>query len=291
MNVFLSTAPGITPYLQADADLVMEAKRLLNATPITIIAEWVKGPYNGKDWDFKHDLNEITDSLATDFNSSPHPNHIPHRKTIASPNYGARLLFAGSTITNKLCPLMAQALHRESLIAHIVQKNKWDEHTFHLIHWDAHEMAFKRLTRSRQIATAKLIHDLANTNVQNYKYYNKFPKCPSCLTMDETFSHVLSCSSASSTDCRNKALQDLQKDLQTINTPSEVVEALCHGITMWLHRQIDPDCIVRALTAGSLKSTDMLLTMAFNEQFHTIGWHNLFHGRISILWGRSFTTY
>ena len=76
MNVFLSTAPGITPYLQADADLVMEAKRLLNATPITIIAEWVKGYYNGKDREFKHDLNEITDSLATDFNSSPHPNHI-----------------------------------------------------------------------------------------------------------------------------------------------------------------------------------------------------------------------
>jgi hypothetical protein len=29
----------------------------------------------------------------------------------------------------------------------------------------------------------------------------------------------------------------------------------------------------------------MLLTMVFNEQFHTIGWHNLFYGRIGILWG------
>ncbi len=31
----------------------------------------------------------------------------------------------------------------------------------------------------------------------------------------------------------------------------------------------DPAYDVRALTAGSLKGTDRLLTMAFNEQFHT----------------------
>ena len=75
---------------------------------------------------------------------------------------------------------------------------------------------------------------------------------------------------------RNQALQELQKDLNHINTPSEVVEALSHGIIMWLRQQNDPDCVVQVLTAGSLKSTDMLLTMAFYEQFHTIGWYDMF---------------
>jgi hypothetical protein len=156
-----------------------------------------------------------------------------------------------------------------------------------MIHWDAHEMAFKRLTHSHQLSTAKLIHELAKTNVQNHKYYNKSPTCPWCSTMDKPFSHVLSCSSTLSTEHRNQALQELRKDLQCINTPSDVIEALCHGTNMWLHRQTDPDYVVRALTAGSHKGTDMLLTMAFNEQFHTIGWHNLFYGRLSILWGRA----
>jgi hypothetical protein len=76
-NVFSPTAPGITPYLQTDADLVMKAKCLLNAIPITILVEWVKGHYNGKDREYKHDLNDIADSLATSFNRSPHPHFVP----------------------------------------------------------------------------------------------------------------------------------------------------------------------------------------------------------------------
>jgi hypothetical protein len=128
---------------------------------------------------------------------------------------------------------------------------------------------------------------LSSTNVQNHRFYNKSPKCPCCLTEDETLHHVLSCSSTTAADHRDQALQELQKDLKRINTPLEVVDALSHGTVMWLKRQVDPDCTVRALTVGSLKGTDMLLTMAFNEQFHTIGWHNLFHGRISKLWGQA----
>jgi hypothetical protein len=42
-NVFSPTPPGITPYLQTDADLVMEAKHLFNAIPVTILVGWVKG--------------------------------------------------------------------------------------------------------------------------------------------------------------------------------------------------------------------------------------------------------
>jgi hypothetical protein len=70
-NVFSTTATGTAPYLQPDADLVMEAKRLLEAIPITILAERVKVHYNGKDQEHKLDLNEIADSLTTSFNPSP----------------------------------------------------------------------------------------------------------------------------------------------------------------------------------------------------------------------------
>jgi hypothetical protein len=56
---------------------------------------------------------------------------------------------------------------------------------------------------------------------------------------------------------------------------------------MWLQRQEDPACAVHALTAGSLIGTDMLVTMAFHKKFHTIGWHSMFNGRISKLWGHA----
>jgi hypothetical protein len=56
---------------------------------------------------------------------------------------------------------------------------------------------------------------------------------------------------------------------------------------MWFNQQGDAECVVHPHTARSLKGTDMLPTMAFNEQFHTIGWYNLFHGHISMLWGKT----
>lgn len=130
---------------------------------------------------------------------------------------------------------------------------------------------------------AKLIHNLANTNVQNHRYYNKSPKCPCCTIADEILDHVLSCTSAAATEHRNIALQELQPDLQT---PTEVRDAISHGISFWLKRQTDPDSNFHTLTAGSLKGTDMLLTMTFNEQFHTIWWHNMSHGWLSKKWGK-----
>jgi hypothetical protein len=144
-----------------------------------------------------------------------------------------------------------------------------------------------RTKPSRKIATAKLIQDLTNTNVQNHQYYHKSPKCPCCLTMDETFAHVLPCCFTASNEHRSQALQELHKDLKSIDTPSEVVDTMSHGISMWLHHQNNPECVVWALTAGSLKGTGMLLIMAFHELFHTIGWYNMFQGRLSKLWGHA----
>ncbi len=69
----------------------MEAKRLLNIIPITIVAQWVKGHYTGKDREYKHDLNDIADSLATSFNRRPHPHYIPTIKPTVHKNFGARV--------------------------------------------------------------------------------------------------------------------------------------------------------------------------------------------------------
>jgi hypothetical protein len=154
-NVFSHTAPGITPYLQTDADLVMEAKRLISIAPVTILAEWVTGHFTGKDKEYKHELNATADSLATSFNSSPHPHFLPCTNPLAPPAYGARLLYEVSTTTNRLRTLMPQSLHRKKFISHIMKKNQWNESTFQLVHWDAHEMAFKHLTHFCQMAVAK----------------------------------------------------------------------------------------------------------------------------------------
>ncbi len=96
--------------------------------------------------------------------------------------------------------------------------------------WDAHEAAFLKLPRHARIATSKLIHKLANTNVQNQLYYGKSPLCPSCQLVDETWEHVLSCPSELTIANRSEALATLIKTLQTNNTPTQIIEAVSHGI-------------------------------------------------------------
>ena len=118
---------------------------------------------------------------------------------------------------------------------------------------------------------------------QNSKYYGQSPQCPSCQSPIETLPHILSYGSAGSVDSREKALVVLNTDLPSINTPIEVIDAINHGIQMWIGTQ--------TLTVGSLKGPDVLLTAAFTEQIKSIGWYHFLMGRLSRRWGLAVALY
>jgi hypothetical protein len=194
-NVFSNKPTTISQFLHADYDLVHVAKLLVTLIPATIVAEWVKGHYTGDYREHKHDLNDRADKLATKFNANP-PAILKQKKMPCPlPGYAIRLIHDGSTITNKLYKIMSRALHESKLISFLKLKNNWSDNTFQRIHWDAHERAFTSLSRNNQIMTAKLVHKLVNTNVQNQLFYGRSPLCPCCKTTDETLQHILSCTS------------------------------------------------------------------------------------------------
>jgi ribonuclease HI len=92
-NVFHPRSTSITQYLQSDYELVLIAQHLLSIIPATIIAEWVKGHYNGDYREFKHDLNDRADHLAGKFNKRP-PRHFRQQSMpCLSPGYSIRLLY------------------------------------------------------------------------------------------------------------------------------------------------------------------------------------------------------
>jgi hypothetical protein len=284
-NVFSTSTPTISQFLHTDYDLVVIAKRLLRLLPVTIVAEWVKGHYTGDNREHKHDLNDMADQLAGKFNKNP-PRVLKQQSLPCSlPGYSIRLIHDGSTITTRLYSTMSVALHRRGFITYLQTKHGWSDYVFNLIQWDAHEKAFKNLPRHKKIAMAKLIHNLVNTNLQNQKFYGKSPLCPSCQTSEETWAHVFTCGSKGSIESRIIALQVLQKDLAAINTPEEVIAAITHGMEMWERSQTHPQLPVHALTAGSLCGPKVLLTAAFTDQFHSIGWQHILMGRLSRHWG------
>ncbi len=157
--------------------------------------------------------------------------------------------------------------------------------------WDSHGTAFKRLQRQQQITTAKLIHKLANTNLQNRCYYGKDPTCPCCSAAEESWEHVLSCPSEAASNHRTKAMKDMVENLKVRGVPEEILSAIQHGITKWIQQRTTPDISIHAQTVGSLKRADVLLTMASREKISTIGWLQLFHGRLRKYWGKAIAAY
>jgi hypothetical protein len=72
-NAFQPIAPGITPYLKTDHDLIEVAQSLLTKILITITTQWVKGHYNGNQRAYQHSLNEEADRIAGKYQTSQHP--------------------------------------------------------------------------------------------------------------------------------------------------------------------------------------------------------------------------
>ena len=175
-NAFSPIKEGITPYFNTDHDLVEVAQSLLQLLPITIGHEWVKGHYEGKNKQYLHYLNKEVDEIAGAYQLHQRP-HPTVRKPLPPPGFRIRLLYESSVITSKVQSALQNSFHGSSIEEHILKKTKWTRRVFNLVHWDAHERAFRCLSRGRQYSTAKIIHQLVNTNRQNQLYYGHSPLC------------------------------------------------------------------------------------------------------------------
>jgi hypothetical protein len=252
----------------------MAAKDIIKLLPIQLAAKWVKRYSTSKNKTPQEEMNIHADMLAADYASFPHPKHVPKPMPLIRPGYKVRLIHNGSPITTKLYKTLLKAKHSSTLQRHVQKKGNWSGNIFAQINWSAHERAFSSLLRQK-IVTSKMLHHLMNTSCQNKLYYGSLDQCPYCNRAAESFSHVLSCCDPSAATDRDSAFTQLMTALSNIKTPLLIIEAIKHGTKHWL----DPGSIrVRALTAGSLHPGDTLLTTAFQEQFHNIGWYHLFLG-------------
>ncbi len=56
---------------------------------------------------------------------------------------------------------------------------------------------------------------------------------PKLSNLPENINRVFTCESQGPSESRAIALQELQWEFPSINTPAEVVDALSHGMVMW----------------------------------------------------------
>jgi len=126
-----------------------------------------------------------------------------------------------------------------------------------------------------------------NTNRQNNLFYGTSNSCPGCNTHEETLEHVLQCSYGPTVVVRQDGLEQLENRLKTMGTPPPVIKVIMEGFSDWMDPQFPATRRSRPSTFGSLNPTDILLTQAYSDQYHTIGWFQFCLGQVSKLWHRA----
>ena len=86
----------------------------------------------------------------------------------------------------------------------------------------------------------------------------------------------------------NDQLTLLKEALIKIATPDKVIKAIMQGFDHW---SSPPQSRSRAPAYGSLLGPDILLSTAYYEQFHQLGWFQLCLGRATASWAKTVETY
>jgi hypothetical protein len=86
----------------------MLVKQLIAATPITIVGEWVKGQYTGKNRKIQHDLNDRADEIAGEHLQAQGSTDSTNKLVIPNPGYKVRVLKDNCVIASKYFQTISQ---------------------------------------------------------------------------------------------------------------------------------------------------------------------------------------
>jgi hypothetical protein len=170
-QMFTPTRTTNNPYklLKADIDLLTCGCDLLLQLPIEVSLKhkWVKGHFKGDRRLLQHNLNEIADCLARDFNTTP---RTPCKgNPVICPTSEAELIYRNCVVTSCLLQLVKSSLHDPPLKEHIIQRAKWNHSQFDRVGWVAHAAAFHQHSRLQRLSITKLVHGLYHTNSEAHK--------------------------------------------------------------------------------------------------------------------------
>jgi len=278
---------GIYPLLERDYDLLGAARAIRRELPIKVTGVWVKGHYKGDNRGTEHDLNDMADYLATQFQLHPPDGFRPRRMPALHPQYEAVLYNEGSMVNTKFRDIIYSLVFEKALRENIQRRTGWSKSEFDGVAWGAYGSAFRGLTTFRQIATMKLSHDLWNTGAQK-KLFNQDPEglCPACRAALETTDHVFQCSYTDTQALKHELLKAFREELGILGTPSAIIKGLSAGLDWWLVAGGEGPC-PRAPGFGRIYGIYVWTTNAYVAQGR-LGWGQLLRGRISSLWGTAY---
>jgi hypothetical protein len=73
------------------------------------------------------------------------------------------------------------------------QKEQWYQYTCDSVAWRDYEIAYKRLSKNRQVNISKACFNLWHTGRKNGRYYGGRKSCFLCNALEEDWIHILAC--------------------------------------------------------------------------------------------------
>jgi hypothetical protein len=281
---------GIYPLLAPDYDLLGIARDLMKHILFTIMPEYVKFHYTGNNRQLKHLLNEEADDLANSYRENPHPLFSPSAQPTFHPKQVATIQSNDTTITSKLSITIYSNIYSPLIKDTICKNAGLTSAQFDRIDWNAHEIAYKTLSRYKKISVSKHLHNLWHTASRAHRISaDNSAACHLCHHPMETSAHVLTCPATSATLFRLQAFTTFRESLAHLELPESFYTTCQHGIDYFTTSlQTGAATKPRPPTANSIHPMHWLLSQAYNDQSN-IGWHNFLRGRLSPHWGTALT--
>jgi len=185
---------GIYPLLALDYDFISIAHEMYRKMPITIAERWVKGHYQGNDRQVAYDLNELVDTMATDFRRHPPKGYTPKAQSLVHPLQTAAVISGGAIVTSKLKAIVYNNMFIQGLVETISKHSNLEASYLSTVDWEAHEIIIRSYSRYKRISVIKSIHGLWHTGAQKVRFGMETDGlCPCCWQHLETTAHVFQC--------------------------------------------------------------------------------------------------
>jgi hypothetical protein len=175
-------------------------------------------------------LNVDADAVATQYQR----NHgQPRSHVLLTDNAGVCLIIPEGSATKKYAHTIRYQASVPALRQHLMERNKWTDHTFQTINWPAHGSALRaRIDKGTHFT--KLVHGILPTGKVLHRknmIRNRSPACQQCM---EDWQHIMRCTSPARQTWRDGTTKAKFDKCTTLSTRPAVQNALIDGITGWL---------------------------------------------------------
>lgn len=192
------------------------------------------------------------------------------------------LSLSGIPIPNRMEFKIHCASRSPDLAHYLLQKHpQWSHTTLDTIDWHPHGRALHNLPFHKRVTITKFIHGWLPLNSHMNKCDPNVPtNCPACQTHTETPTHFLHCKHSSRQDLRKTFTAELQAHFKQGKCEPTTSNLLLSGLFLWAHTP----------PTHPPSNISPAHQMAFHEQ-QTIGWDQLWYGRLSNKWAEIHEAY